>query len=293
MSTARPEHILVTGGSGRLGQAVMSDLLDAGYRVVLADRVLPATPVPPGVRVVQLDMSDVGHVAGVVHGCDAVIHLAAIPVAYRHPDEVVFTNNTSATFAVLQACSLLGIRRIALASSGSIYGTAYSPQPTVPEYVPVDENHPLNIADPYALSKQVDEHTARMFARKDGSSIACLRFHWIARREEQIAAAGRHRTDPNPEAEARNVWGYVDERDAARACRLAIERAKDAPYGCVVLNIDAADTISDTPTEELIRTHAPSIEIRLPLPGTTGAYDISRAREVIGWRPQHSWRDPE
>ncbi len=285
------ERVLVTGGSGRLGQAVVLELIENGFEAVAVDRVRPKDQLPGGARFVEMDLGDIGQIAGAMTGCDAVIHLGAIPAPFSNPDEVVFRNNTGATFAVLQAASLLNVRRAAIASSGSIYGTAFSRQRTVPRYTPVDEDHPRLIEDAYGLSKEVDERTAKMFCRRGEMSIAALRFHWIARLEEQLASMSRQRERDALIENSRTLWGYVDLRDAARACRLAIEVARDRPFGFEAMNIAAADTLLETPTEETIREIAPEVEIRRPMPGTTGAFDTSKATRIIGWEPRHSWRD--
>jgi len=288
---ATGERVLVTGGNGRLGRTVIQELLAHAYDVVAADRVRPPAGDVHGVSIIETNLGDVGQVAGAMRGCDAVIHLGAIPAPYAHADEVVFRNNTGATFAVLQAASLLGIRRAVIASSGSAYGTAWSRQHMTALYAPVDEEHPLLNHDPYGLSKEVDERIAEMFSRRDGMSIAALRFHWIARLDEQVAAVPRYRDREMLVEGARGWWGYVDLRDAARACRLAIEAARDHPFGFEPMNIVAADTLLEVSTEEAIRSVAPDTEIRHPMPGTTAAFDIGKARRIIGWAPEHSWRD--
>ncbi len=282
-------RVLVTGANGKLGRAVVRDLVAHGYEVRGADRDVPARDDwPKGARYVQTDLLDVGQVAYPMQGCEAVIHLGAIPAPYGLPDEVLFRNNTGATFATLQAASLLGVKRAAIASSGSAYGMAWAPQPLFPQYAPIDEAHPMMNHDVYGVGKEVDERVAEMFCRRDGMSIAALRFHWIATPEEQRhAAAGM---EQHPEQGANGLWGYVDLRDAARACRLAIEAA---PFGFAPLNIVAADTLTAQPTEEAIRQHSPGTELRQPLPGHTGGFAIDRAKAVIGWAPEHSWRDTE
>jgi nucleoside-diphosphate-sugar epimerase len=287
------EQVLITGASGKLGRATVRELAANGYSVVAIDRVRPRDAHPEGVRTVEINLLDIGQVAGVMQGCDALIHLGAIPNPYDHADEVVFHNNTGATFAVLQAASLVGLQRVALASSGSIYGTAWSRTPLQFQYAPVDELHPLMVHDVYALSKEIDERTAEMFCRRDGMSIAALRFHWIGTREEQLARVAEWRaTEESPEDD-RNLWGYIDLRDAARACRLAIEAARDRPFGFAPMQIVAADTLSDDPTEELIFRWSPETEIRKPIPGTASAYDTEVAKRVIGWTALHSWRDTD
>lgn len=254
-----------------------------GHDPIGADRVRPVGGGVHGVQVVEIDLGDVGQVTGAMRGCAAVIHLGAIPAPYGHADEVVFGNNTGATFAVLQAASLLGIRAAAIASSGSAYGTAWAKRRFAPAWVPIDEALPLLNEDPYGLSKEVDERTAAMFCRREGMSIAALRFHWIATRDEQLAAVPGHWERETKLEGTRGFWGYIDLRDAARACRLAIEVARDRPFGFEPFNIVAADTLLE----------APSTEIRASIPGNAGAWDTSKAERMLGWTPVHSWRDDE
>lgn len=285
------ERILVTGGSGQLGGQVVDELLEHGYEVVSIDRVRPAQRLPIGARFVLTDLADVGETAYAMKRCDAVIHLGAIASPYSHPDEIVFGNNTGATFAVLQAASLLGITRAAIASSVSAYGMAWSERRFFATYVPLDEEHPLLNQDAYGLSKEVDERTAQMFARRDGMSVACLRFHWVARREEQLGRPEFYGDDEAFTEGGRGFWGYVDIRDAARALRLAVEVARDMPYGFEPFNIVAADTLLDIPTAEAIRRVAPDTVIQSPLVGHASAFDIAKAKRILGWEPLHTWRD--
>lgn len=283
-------RVLVTGGSGRIGRAAVRELLAHGYEVVNADRMRsPDTEVAtePGYRFIQTDLGDVGQVAGAMSGCSAVIHLGAIPQPYGHPDEVVFLNNVGATFATLQAAMLLGVRKAVFASSISALGTAWAPEPFAPLYAPVDEAHPLIVKDCYGLSKEVDERTAEMFHRRTGMQVVALRFHWVAYQEEAREMAAKLRDNPRYNDWWRLLWGYVDVRDAATICRLGIEADG---LGFEPFNVTAADTLSDTPTEVLIREHAPSVEIRQPIPGTATAFSIDKARRLLGWQPKYSWR---
>jgi nucleoside-diphosphate-sugar epimerase len=282
------ERVAVTGSSGHLGRAVIDDLVAHGYQVVGIDRVVaPETSHPT----YAWDGHGVEPLVPLLDGCAALIHLAAIPAPVGHPPEVVFANNTQATYAALEAAGTAGITRCAIASSGSAYGTAWSPQPTRLRYVPVDEDHPLINYEPYGLSKEVDERTATVMVRRFAMSVAALRFHWIATREQQLDYVANLSGIRDWDDELRNLWGYVDLRDAASACRMAVEASARQPYGFVAMNIVAADTLSRVPIAELLAEHAPEIEIRAELAPTQGAFAIDRAREVIGWRPLHSWRD--
>lgn len=279
--------LAVTGSAGKLGRAVVADLIAHRHAVVAADRV--SGPAGEGITTVDWDGRDVDGLAAAIDGCTGLIHLAAIPAPYGHPHQVVFGNNTGATYAALQAAADAGIRIAAIASSGSAYGTAFSPELSHPRYAPVDEEHPLDNADPYGLSKEVDERTAEMFCRRYGMSVAALRFHWIATVEEQLESVAGLRAGEIDEDRLRALWGYVDLRDAARACRLAVETAAREPYGFVPMNIVAADILADEPLTDLIGRHAPEIEVRGDL--SRGGFAIARAERVIGWRPEHSWRN--
>jgi nucleoside-diphosphate-sugar epimerase len=278
-------RVLVTGASGKLGQAVIEELLAHDYEVVAADRRPPPLP-RPEVRFVEIELGDVGQVTTAMSGAQAVIHLGAIPGPNRQADEFVFANNTCATFAVLQAAQLKGVNRAVIASSISALGPSFSPTPTTPLYAPVDEDHPLLGADAYALSKEVDERTAAMFHRRTGMAVAALRFSFVARPDEVgESVAGVRR---NPAGSSRTLWSYVDIRDAAAAARLSLEAAG---LTFEVFNVTASDTLSDIPTAKLLREFAPSVEIRQSIPGNASAYSIEKARRMLGYVPTHSWRD--
>ncbi len=284
--------VLVTGGSGKIGQFAIAELLSHGHEVINADRAKPReSPAPPEareVRFVETDLGDVGQVAGALKGCDAVVHLGAIPNPYGHPDEVVFANNVLGTFSVFQAASLVGVKRAVTASSASILGCAWAPEPFAPLYAPIDEEHPLRNHDAYGLAKEVDERTCAMFHRRDGIQIAALRFHWVAYPEEAKERAAQLHEDPRFDAWWRHFWAYVDIRDAALLVRHALE-AEGIGYD--TFNCTAADILGAGPTEEMIREHTPEVEIRSPIPGHATAWSLDKAKALLGWEPKHSWRD--
>jgi nucleoside-diphosphate-sugar epimerase len=280
-------RVFVTGGNGKLGNWVVRELRDHGHEVVSVDRQLPPAG-ETGVHHRAVEMADLGQVVGAMAGCEAVIHLAAIPSPYSHPDEVVFLNNVGATYNTLQAAMTLGVRRAIIASSVSAYGMAYARPIFSPLYAPIDEEHPFIAKDPYALSKEVDERTAEMFVRRCGMTVLAYRLHWITAPGEAL----RHASDPTntPQQDATNLWGWVDVRDAARAFRLGLEADLT---GFHPVNIVASDTLRREPTAELMRALVPSTEIRTSIPGTASGWSIDRARDLLGWVPAHSWRTEE
>jgi nucleoside-diphosphate-sugar epimerase len=283
--------VLVTGGSGHIGQWVIAELLGRGHEVINADRAAPSVGRAPAeareVRYIQTDVGNVGQMAGALSGCDAVIHLGAIPAPYRHPDEVVFANNVTGTFATLHAASLVGIKRVVMASSLSALGTAWAPVPFPPVYAPVDEAHPLLNHDCYGLSKEVDERTAEMFHRRDGMQIAALRFHWVAYADEAAEKAKQIDADPRHDNWWRLLWGYVEIEDAATMCRLALEANG---IGFDMFNVTAADTLSSIPTGDLIAEFAPDVELRAPIPGNETAFSLEKGRRILGYNPTGTWR---
>jgi nucleoside-diphosphate-sugar epimerase len=278
-------RVLITGGDGRLGRWVGRDLRDNGHEVVSVDRHLPSTR-EPGIHYQQVEMSDLGQIIGALAGCDVLIHLAAIPAPYSHPDEVVFLNNVGATYNALQAAMTLGIKRAIIASSVSAYGMAWARPTFPPVYAPIDEDHPFLSHEPYALSKETDERTAEMFTRRCGMTVLAYRLHWIAGPGE----ASRRANDPgySPEQDATNLWGYVDVRDAARAFRLGLDADLT---GFTAFNIVADDTLRKEPTEELVRTMLPTTELRGRLSGNASGWCTTRARALLGFVPEHSWRN--
>jgi nucleoside-diphosphate-sugar epimerase len=283
------KRILVTGARGGFGPWVVNELNAHAYRVVAADRRPLDGVTPSGVEARRFALSDRRKLAEALNGCSGVVHLAGYPSPKGHPSEVIFRNNTGATVSVLEAAARAGVATAVIASSTSVFGLTYAPHKLSPRYVPVDENHPLDLLDPYALSKAVDEMTALSIHRRTGITVIALRFHWIVAPGQAKAAAEALRENPDDAATnaAANLWGYVDARDAARAIRLALERPD---IGFAALNITAADTLASEPTTDLVQRYHPSTEVRRGVGGFHSAWSFARARRLLGYEPRHSWR---
>lgn len=273
-----PSRVLVTGAAGRLGSAVLRVLAAQGVAVVGLDRHDPG-----GVPTFFTgSAADVDLVARAMAGVDTVIHLAAIPRPTLGTPEEVFVGNTAATFVVLDQAARAGVRRAVIASSLSITGLPFAPHPAVPDYVPVDEAMPLQVADPYALSKQADEATAAMVARRDGMTVVALRFPMLGELEFLAEQAVEFRE--NPGSGAGSLWAYLDMRDAATACWLA---ATAPVTGVHALYLAAPETLSPYPTEDLVTRYLPGAVRRAPLPGRSVPIDTSSARELLGFAAAH------
>lgn len=277
------QRVLVTGGSGKAGKWVIEHLLEHGYEVINADQ-----KTSPLVRTYHVDLTDLGQAFGVVEGKDAVIHLAAIPWPGEHTAEVVFRNNVLSTFNVLQAACVLGVRKVVLAGSESALGFPFMFRRFSPQYLPIDEEHPLLAQDAYGLSKIVLEELAKGFVRREPQmSIISLRLSYILQPEDyaaelQAAWQDEQRNDFN-------LWAYIDARDTAVACRLAMEYPQP---GFEAFYIAAPDTLMKQPTLELVNRYYPGVQtIREGFGGRMSPLDCRKAERLLGFRPQYTWKD--
>ena len=276
-------RVAVTGSSGKLGSATVERLRADGHVVVGFDR-----DGMPGAGFVRVDLTDYGQVLdsllGVTarhDGLDAVVHLAAIPVNGLVPDAATFHNNVTVTFNVLHGALRAGIRTIVMASSITAMGFPFDEPPP---YLPVDEDVTL-ANNTYGLGKVVEEAMAAQLVRwYPGLGITALRF-------TNVVAPGEYDTFEragDPAYRRSLLFSYVDARDGAAAVAQSLARPEP---GLRVLSIAAPDTGSAIPTADLVALHFPGV----PVHGTLGEFEtlvsIDRAREQIGFAPEHLWRD--
>ncbi|WP_068780982.1 NAD-dependent epimerase/dehydratase family protein [Paenibacillus sp. GM2] len=276
------KKVVVTGGSGMLGRWVVRHFVEQGYEVLNVDTRRPEEALCP---TLIADLENLGETYSVLSGADAVVHLAAIPAMHIRTPDVTFRNNVMSTYNVLEAAAGLGIRKAAIASSESSYGIVFAEHRITPQYVPLDEDHPQLPQDSYGLSKIVNEKTAEMFHRRTGMQVVSLRLgnvippEWYERFPSFI-----HK----PEERERILWSYIDTRDAASACRLAIEADG---LGAVALNIAADDSSMAIRSRELVAQRYPEVtDFRAPLEDYETLFSNERAKRLLGWQPQHQWR---
>jgi nucleoside-diphosphate-sugar epimerase len=272
-------RILVTGAEGLVGSAVVPHLLAHGHEVTTLSR--PEVDPHDGVRVVRGDARDVAAVAAAAHEAGAVVHLAAIPDPYSDPAPVVFGNNVLATFTVLWTAAEQGVRRFAIASSVNATGLPMNPHHPPPPYYPIDESVPPDIADPYSLSKQADEHTLRAVCRRFGASGVAFRLPLII--SASNSARMRAWQTARPADGVGDGWAWLDVRDAAEAFRLAVCAGYEGTH---TLQVAAPDTIQPVPTEELMARHAPGVPRSVEFPGRTAPVDTHRATRLLGFTPR-------
>jgi nucleoside-diphosphate-sugar epimerase len=274
--------VLVTGGEGLVGSAVVAQLLAHGHPVTTL--TLPDARPHDGVRVVRGDARDPEAVADAADGAAAVVHLAAIPNPWHDPAPTVFGNNVLATFTVLWTAAERGVRRFAIAGSVNATGLPMNPHRPKPPRYPIDESVPADIADPYSLSKHADETTLRAVCRRFGASGAALRLPLMVAPER--AAELRAWSAARAAEGAAEGWSWLDVRDGAEAFRLAVVADYEGPH---VVQVAATDTIQGTPTEELLDRHAPDIARARAFPGHEAPVDTARARDLLGFVPRFGW----
>ena len=292
------KRILFTGGSGKAGRHVVPWLLDQGYRVVNVD----LTPLDhPGVDNLIADITDSGQMFNVltsyanfdelepgtgVPRFDAVVHFAAVPRILLKPDNETFRVNTIGTYNVIEAATKLGIDKIVIASSETTYGVCFADGQVNPDFLPLEEDdYDTNPTDSYALSKVVNEQTARSFAKRTGADIYALRIGNVIEPHEYAENFPGYFADPA--VRRRNAFCYIDARDLGQIVHLCIQ--KDG-LGFEVFNAGNDDNSANIPAASLAERFFPGTPVRHALGRFEALYSNRKIREVLGFKEQHNWR---
>ena len=290
-------RVFFTGGSGKAGRHVVPYLLERGHEVLNADLVPLGHP---GVADLRVDVAEYGEVAdalgmhrtlaGLETGdgplpYDAVVHFAALPRIGLRPDHETFRLNAVSTHAVVTAAAKLGIRKIVVASSETTYGVCFAEGRADPHYLPVDEGYDVDPMDSYAMSKVAGEVVARGVARRTGADVYALRIGNVIEPDEYGMFAG-FRDDP--ESRRRNLFNSCDARDLGQIVDLCL-----AKHGLGFQVFNAANSLNapDIPAPELCRRFFPGVELRGEVGDETPLYSNRKAREVLGFRDRHDWRE--
>lgn len=280
-------RVVVTGGSGKLGRAVVEELLAHGYDVVNVDA---APPREPRCQFVRVDLTDYGQTAEALSmvddrfsGVDALVHLAAIPAPGLTTNSATFANNAASSYNVFAAARAAGITNVVWASSETVLGLPFD---TPPPYIPLDEEYPARPESTYSLVKHLEEQMAAQFCRWDPRlKMIGLRFSNVMEPADYAAFPS---FDEDPNLRKWNLWSYIDARDGAQAVRKALEH--DAT-GVDVFIIANADSVMSRPSAELAAEVFPGVPVTRELTGTETLMSIDKARRVLGYEPQHTWRD--
>jgi len=276
-------RIAVTGGTGKLGRAVVASLRATGDEVINLD----AAAVRPDIRI---DLTDYGQTIEALTAIDdrydhidAVVHLAAIPAPGITGNAATFQNNIVATYNVFAAARAAGITNVVWASSETLLGIPFD---TPPPYIPLDEEYPARPESRYALAKHLEETMAAQFCRWNPSlKMIGLRFSNVM---DPADYAEFPSFDADPALRKWNLWGYIDARDGAQAVRKALDYQAT---GVEIFIIANADTVMTRSSASLAAAVYPGVEVRKELGEHETLLSIDKARRLLGYEPQHSWRD--
>jgi nucleoside-diphosphate-sugar epimerase len=276
--------IAVTGGSGKLGRHVIRRLTGDGHTVLNLDRAGERSP-----ELAIVDLRNYGQVLDVLlglddrhSGFDAVVHLGAVPAPGIIPDAATFENNMLSTYNVFQAARRAGIKKVVYASSETVLGLPFDVDPP---YIPVDEEYPARPESTYSLVKHLEEQMAAELTRWDPElSIVGLRFSNVMDVEDYEAFPS---FDSDPRLRKWNLWGYIDGRDGAQAVARALDNGRPGFEAFIIAN---ADTVMSRSSASLAAEVFPDVKVTKDLGEHETLLSIGKARRMLGFEPEHSWR---
>ncbi|RIX27554.1 NAD-dependent epimerase/dehydratase family protein [Amnibacterium setariae] len=282
-------RVVVTGSRGKVGRATAQAFADAGHDVVGVDLVRPvfdAGVVVPG-RYVQADLTDAGSAFAVVAGADAVVHTAAIPQPTGNPPHVVLETNLMSTFNLVEAAVRFGVKRFVNVSSESIVGNFFPERPFLPDYLPMDEEHPLYPQDPYALSKAFGEQLMDAAVRRSDLRTISIRPSTVHNEDNYESNLGKQVRDPSNLSA--NFWSYIDVYDLADALVLAAQ--SDLP-GHEVFYIASPDNAGGHDFAAILHQYyGDQVPLRPIDRVDASGISTAKAQRLLGWTPKRSWRD--
>ncbi|QMU59978.1 MAG: NAD-dependent epimerase/dehydratase family protein [Boseongicola sp.] len=291
-------RIFFTGGAGKAGRHAVKYLLDQGHRVMSVD--LKPCDVP-GADNRIVDLTDAGQVYDAMTSLadfdelfagngvpkfDAVVHFAAVPRIMIVPDNECFRINTISTYNVIDAAVKLGIPKVVFASSETTYGIAFANGERKPDYLPIDENHSTEPEDSYALSKVANEATGRAFQRRSGIDIYGLRINNVIEPHEYEQDFPGYFA--NPHQRRPSIFSYIDARDLGQMVDKCL--ATDG-LGYQVFNVSNDEHSVTESTGDLLRDYYQDVSVTRELGETETFFSNQKAKDLLGFAPQHSWRD--
>ena len=281
-------NVLVTGGSGKVGKAVVAEFVAAGHEVTNVDRVRAG-----GSGYIQASLTDAGEVYDVMNQVrpDVVCHVAANPSPSGFPRQQTFENNVMSSYLVMQAAGDVGsVKRFIYASSEMATGWLTTEE--IPDTFPFDESARVNSPNAYALAKYMGEVIADSLSlRYPEMPFVSLRINNVITPDTYQWLADRRAQYPN--GGSGNFWSYIDVRDIGGAFRAA---AEGDTTGHEVFLIAARDTCLDTPFRDaLLARYGQEAASRVAENhgDFDSAFDCGKMQRVFGWTAQHSWRDAE
>jgi nucleoside-diphosphate-sugar epimerase len=288
-------RILFTGGTGKAGRHVIPYLESLGHRVLNID----LQPLE-GAHNLIADIADTGQMHDAMRSLtdfdeleaderptfDAVVHFAALARILIKPDAETFRVNAMGTWNVIDAALKAGIPKVIFASSETTYGVCFAQGERKPDYLPIDEDHPVVPEDPYAISKVTGERIGEGLQRRYGADVYGLRINNVIEPHEYAELGPKWRA--NPEMRLRNFFAYIDVRDLGQM----VERCLQTDgLGYEVFNVSNDDSSVGIGTDEIIERFYQGVEIRGEMGEHDTFYSSEKAKQLVGFKPTHGWRE--
>jgi len=289
-------RILFTGGAGKAGRHAVAYLVEKGHRVLNVDKVALGHP---GVDNRLADITDAGQMFDIMSSYagydelepgtgvptfDAVVHFAAIPRLLMTSDNECYRVNTLGTYNVIDAAVKANVKKIIFASSETTYGVCFADGERKPDYLPIDEEHPVVPEDSYAMSKVVNEVTAKSFQRRSGFDIYGIRINNVIEPHEYAQNFPAYMADPS--LRRRNIFAYIDARDLGQMVDRCL--ATDN-LGYQIFNASNDEHSVSQSTQSLIKEYYQGVPAAEMGQDET-FYSNKKAKELLGFKPEHNWR---
>jgi nucleoside-diphosphate-sugar epimerase len=318
------KNVLVTGSSGMLGNFVCPYLKEQGYNVCGFDVALPnpaAANAQAGIPFVQGNLTSLGDCLRAIAFAqpDVIVHLGAIrfnaelqpPFAktyntkitdgarfiHRLPEDATMEINTMGTFYVLDAARRLGVKHVVFASSYFVLGLGFRLSGTSyePDYLPMDEDHPMRPEDSYSLSKVVGEEICQAFVRAYDMRVVAMRLlgvyyhdNEVSRNQNKFDITVPQSTPEDKGYLITSTYQYADARDVAIFVKLSIEANNLQPFEPFFV---ATDTVYNEPTSVIVPRRWPFLGDKAKnIPGFEGLISTKKAERMLGFKSQYTWR---
>ncbi len=310
--------VLITGGAGYIGSHAVLAFRDAGMPVVVLDDLSTGRRerVPGDVPFVEGDAGDGALVPDLIasHGIAAVVHFAGsivVPESMADPLKY-YRNNTCASRALIEACVAGGVRRFVFSSTAAVYG--------MPAAVPIPEDAPTVPINPYGASKLMTEWILRDTAAAQDFTYVALRYFNVAGadpegRSGQASASATHVIEVASHAalglcDGFEIFGddydtpdgtcirdYIHVCDLVAAHLLALRHLDGGgPSATLNLGNERGFSVREV-VEAMQRVSGRNFPVRTGprRPGDPARLiaDATRARDLLGWRPERANLDTQ